>query len=61
MGKYNLLQSHLWSELQNYSLKPKTFFFVILFFSLLQTAKTITTRKLSQPDDLWITQLLAAQ
>ena len=59
MRKYNFLQPYLWFKLQDYFLKPLILLSVILTFSLLQIATTITTEILVQLDYLRITQLLA--
>ena len=48
MDKYNFLQPHLWFKKQKYSLENLILFSVITIFSLLQTAKTITSENSHQ-------------
>ena len=54
-----LLQSYLCFQTQNYFLKPNKLFSVILTFSLMQTANTISSETSIPPGDPKIFQLLA--
>ena len=51
----------MWPELQKYLQKPNILFSIIVIFSLIQTATTITSESFIQLHDPKINQLLAAE